>query len=631
MTTETQYKVRADLELDPTGRAKAQAVGIAGALQKLGGQIKGAETMAGGMVRQFMQLGGAYLGLQAVGAATAGLIRGAIQYQNELERTKIALTSVLQAVDGGGWDENAARASGVFEELRQDALESVATTQQLFETYQSIVGPIRQAGFGLGVVRDITKDAVAASSVLGVDLSQASRDISMMVRGTAGMDVKLFSMLRSTGAIAETTEQWNKSLTAQERVTKLQEALGKFAPAAEKFGKSWAGVTSSFQDIRENFTSAAMTPVFGVMTRHLDKVNMTLLKHQDRIKSALEAFGQRVAKRLDHVFTHAEDGVARLAERWDELAGKLQKAMHAVSVAAPIAGKMLAAQAMVGAVRGPLGGAVAGVAGVAGWFGGGAAAGGAGAGASAAGGGAAAAAGGAGVGMAAAIIGGVLAAVGAMALAFAEQWGRVQSIMETFRPMLAGLGQDVMAFGVQFWRFVQPVLKVVGHLLSGLVVPAFQILIAALRLLFKAAVPVMSVIADVAGAIYDRLRPAFDLLWSFFDTLATWLARLTGDQKGITTAPTSEQTRESDQEKFDRWMASQSGAHNYEPWKKTGAGYETPTERQQVVNDFRGSKISVKQDFRDADPDRVLMDMVNDISRQAELRIQTGFVPALSG
>jgi hypothetical protein len=49
-----------------------------------------------------------------------------------------------------------------------------------------------------------------------------------------------------------------------------------------------------------------------------------------------------------------------------------------------------------------------------------------------------------------------------------------------------------------------------------------------------------------------------------------------------------------------------------------------------TVNDFRGSRITVKQDFRQADPDRIAIQMIEDINRQAEARTQSGFVSAFA-
>jgi hypothetical protein len=49
-----------------------------------------------------------------------------------------------------------------------------------------------------------------------------------------------------------------------------------------------------------------------------------------------------------------------------------------------------------------------------------------------------------------------------------------------------------------------------------------------------------------------------------------------------------------------------------------------------TTNDFRGSRITVNQEFRQADPDRVFMQFVEDMRREAQARTQSGFAPALT-
>ena len=60
------------------------------------------------------------------------------------------------------------------------------------------------------------------------------------------------------------------------------------------------------------------------------------------------------------------------------------------------------------------------------------------------------------------------------------------------------------------------------------------------------------------------------------------------------------------------------------------ASLATPNARPQTVNNFHRGSVTVRQEFRQADPDRVMVRMVNDIDAQAERRTQSGFAPALT-
>lgn len=55
----------------------------------------------------------------------------------------------------------------------------------------------------------------------------------------------------------------------------------------------------------------------------------------------------------------------------------------------------------------------------------------------------------------------------------------------------------------------------------------------------------------------------------------------------------------------------------------------TPMDRPNVTNDFRGSKIEIKQEFRQADPDNVWVQVREGLEQEALARTQSGFANAL--
>lgn len=627
MAEETQYKVSADLVLDAT-KAQQQAVQMRSKIHDLGRRISGTSSLAGGLTRNLVAMGGAYLGISALARAFASLTRGAVTYGRELEKTQIGLTAVLAAVSGEEWETAQRTAGRVFEQVRQDSIKSVATAQQLFNIYQGIVGPILSAGKGLAVVRTLTRDTVNAAGALNVDLPQAQRDVSMMVRGTAGMEVKLFSMLRSTGAIAETTEEWNKSLTAAERVDKLRAALGKYAQAGDKFAKSFAGTTSTFKGIRQEFTRSAFQPVMDAMASSLFRINDIMVKNQVQVQARLKQWGESTAKRLERVFKGAEKGVDMLVNRWDEVLARIER----VGKIMKTAGKIAAVGIGVQLARPAVGAVVGGVGTMAGMFAANTAAAAA-AGAGAGGAGAAAAgAGGAGAGAAVAGLAPALAiaavaaaALGGAVLVVREQWGAFQAMFTTFGPIVAGLWEGVQGLAKTMWEALAPVLKVVGHVLGAVLVPVFAVVVGAVRLLVHYMGKYFDAIKPVTNAIYNFLLPVFDALWGaidrFVSLVTTAVTSITDDVARINALPTVAEGGDVLKE-----LAARFPERGIPTFSKTA---QTPTARVTTVNDFRGSKIVVKQEFKDMDPDRVLIAMQQGLARQAEMRIQSGMLPAL--
>jgi len=688
MTDGPNYRVKATLELDKNRQAETQAGRIKGELRGVQERLRGANTLAGGLTRNLVGLGLAYSGIRAVAGAMGGLVRQSMQYTSELQGTRIALETVLVAASQGAISMRQAAEMGseAFDQLRGDAIKSVGTAKDLFQIYNSLVGPIVAAGKQLSVVREITNGTVAAASVLGVDFNQASRDISMMVRGTAGMDVKLFSMLRSTGAIAETTEQWNKSLSSGERIEKLQAALAKFGPAAARYASSWAGVTSTFEDVRNEMSRGFMQPALDGAARGLGHLNDRLIANQGAISERLQAWGERTGNTVESVFGRMANGVDYITKHWDELLARAQrfadkmltaaKVMAAIKVGsvALAAGSDLvsmggAAKDMFGgaasALRGGGGGgevaaaaATAAAAAVAqnsqmmfvnpltGLTAGGAAplvggfatssemalSGGFSTAADFAGTGGVAAAGGGAMGGAAAA-GGLFATV---LVAVADRWKEIAAIgNETLVPLFSEVGG---MFG-SLWKAAHPLLSVLGQGAALGLTGAMTVISVIARTLVAALTLLFGAIGKVTGAIGDYLQPRFDMLWQlmkdFADKLMEWLKPLLDMLPSGAHPPPPAAYKAA----FDMQATPGGIDPNFDVTAGSNRRFNSvtgksevyiPMGRQQTINDFRGSRIEVKQTFKEADPDRVLVQMINALGTQAENRLQSGFLPALS-
>lgn len=630
----TSFKVKADLVLDAT-RARAQTVQMQAKIFGLANQIRGTSNLAAGMVRNLVGIGAAYFGVAAITRAFAAAKQGATEYAKELESTRIGLTSVMAAVTGAQWSQAEQMAGNVFEQVRQDSIKSVATAQELFTLYQGIVGPIIQAGFGLKTVRTMTLDTVNAAGVLGVDLEQARRDVSLMVRGAAGMDVKLFSMLRSTGAIVESTEQWNKSLTQQERVEKLAAALARFAPAGDKFARSFAGVTSTFKGIRQEFTRSAWQPIMDSMARALWRVNDILIANQDTIQDRLRQWGEKTAKCLDGVFERAANGLDYVISHWDEIMGRANAFASTVSSVGHRAAVGGAAYAGVQMARPLLAAGVTGIGKLAGWMGpaaameGAAAAGATGAAGAAGGAGAAAAAGGgfAALGPALVIAASAAASLGGAIGVVREQWANFQSMFDMFSPIVSGLGDDLMGLGKALIETLAPIFKTIANIAGAWLVPTFTAFVGVLRIVVRFAKVFVENIGSMLNGLYGAMRPAFDALWGMVNDLVHFIAEsVTWITKDIQRSHAL--VRPIDHGDAIEELRKRFGGPYKDPLDPSNFQVGTPNKRTTVVNDFRGSKIEVKQSFRDADPDRVLLQMVRGIHREAELKIQSGMVPA---
>lgn len=645
-----RYRVEGELVI--RAQAGVNAVrALTDRLETLRSRLAGSQSLIGGVTRGLISMGAAYVGINALVGGMRSLVTSAVEYQQGLESTRIGLAAVMAAVEHIPFAQAQTEAGALFEQIQTDAIRSVATSRELFDIFQSIYGPLRAGGLAMDDIRGVMLDTVSAATALGIDLPQASRDIQMMARGAAGMHVRLFGMLRATGAIAEDAEAFNH-LSQPERIAVLQRALGQFSEAADAYGHSFAGTTSTFRDIVENLTGAFFGPSFARLTTWLGHINDMLMTNRDSLRASLSEAGESLADSLGQAFAFIEDAMSFLHRNWDAIIEKgraLAERFHGMMPDIIRAAEMFLAFSAARSVLGMGLGAVSAVTGTVATMGelgmlgaGGAAAGAGAAGAAgatgAAGAGAVAATGGfaalgaALVGLLPVILGivAVITALWSIGQVVMDSWDSFVAMFEFLRPLLDGMGEDFSAIGTDLWEILRPALTLIGTLLMMVLIPAFMALLLALRLLVSALRFVLDQ-ARLYANMWEVLivNPIRDAIME----LGRYAAWLVGESEHI-----------GREERIGRQAGGVGDGleelrHRYEERGPMfgefrlpeGMGGGTPSERRPTtVNDFRGSRITVNQEFRQADPDRIMMSMVDDINRQAEARIQSGYVPALT-
>lgn len=650
----TEYDVRARLTLDAKQADKA-AKKYGDTLTGLGSKIKGTQNAMGGMLTSVAGVGLAYVGLNAGINVFRNLTKSAIEYTASLETTRIGLASILSIVEKISYKAAKGEASKAFDVINKMAVESPAGPKEMFEIFQGIVGPIRGAGAAMQTVYDMTGNTVLAATALNVDLAQAKRDIGLMVRGTAGLDTKMFAILTSMGMIKENAEKWNKELTAAQRVEKLQKVLSQFAESGEDFGKSFAGATATFSGLVDEYKRAFMTPIMDRFAARLVKINDYLMKNNDHFTSLFRAYGYEAANAIETAVGKGIQAFKYLKSHWGEITNKWRESMGILETYGPMLGKVVAGVAAVQLARGPAGAAVGAVGAVAPMVAGvgkgvvgaglgvsgavgrkrkewkdafdslghfsageygstmGAAATTAGAAVGAKGTGTAAAGTAAATGVSTLAI--ALLAIGAIATAVYYNFDMLQQVFGNLLEFTKPLGGELTKFGKNLWSFLRPALEMVGLIIIATLVPAWKTLVGVFQYLMPIFQTLGELLAWIGTQLDNYVMPA---LRSFIK----WLA----DVKDVA----DPDSQDSDYSKYRRaggdpriGMFSDAFA---EPDK---ANNKTPESRSTTT--INVDKMIIKQTFKgDKDPDRVLAMMMNDITKQAERRVSSRFTGALT-
>jgi hypothetical protein len=678
---EEVYDVKANLELDRAGQAQSTLARISAAFSGLSSRLFSTNNQLTRMVRHLIAVGGTYLGIRALTSAFSRLTTSSVTANSSIEDMTVSLSTLMAEVEKITFSEATRSAQGLFRQLNDIATQSPATASELMDVFRGVYGPLRNAGTGMQDLLDFSKNAAAVGAALQIDYQQLSRDVGMMATGVAGVDVKTFRLLRSMGLITESTDEWNQmakgdAAQAAQRLLEVFEQLG--GPAADAFGRTWTGVSSTFRGIVQQFQRVFTGPSFRVVRDQLKSVNDFLLRYRSNIENVLSVFGTRIATRLNNAFMHVRRGLGWVLNNLDRIAIKLDTFVNRFMALKPVLEKVarvLLIAKVVSLIVGPLlsvvgaiGGMVSSLSGLAGLFGGGAGAVGAGAGAGAGAAGAAGVGGlGAILGTLAATLAPVIAIFGAIGGVLLSVWLGIQKFGESIMAawegsislseMFATVGDDLRVFFQGIWDFTRPILETLGALIIHGVIAAFRILLGvvstittllrgvgqALTWLGTNVIPKVTEALHTMGSVllfaFGELGNAVYLLTNVFRTASRLISGDSGQQQTITDEQVEthrRQQRTAGQAGgiFQNILAEIRaifGAAGEGPSAPSfGAPPDAPGTRAQNVTDMRGSTINIRQEFKEADPDRVWVQTRQALEGEVERRTQSNFVSAFS-
>lgn len=649
----TDYEIEAELRLN-TRAATAGLRTFSDRMGGLGQKLRGFEGMFTGVVAQAVAFGGAYLGVSALVGGFSELATEAFRFQQEVGGAQLGLRSIMAQVEGvtdaaGNWqpvgfERAEALSADAYQHMQDMAITSSATSAELLGIFQATYGAARSAGSSMEQVYELTANASTAAAALGIDFQQASRDMGAMLRGGAGLDVKLFSSLRSMNAIAMDAQEFN-ALAPEERIAVLSRALQGFEEANAAYGRSLPGALSTTTDLFELFRGAFFGPAFQKMADLLNELNAYLIANKDAIRAFLTEAGEKFRDFLVGGVERAREAFGYVTAHWTEIVAKVNEAVARFRAMAPLIASwgatfvkmQIAASALGAALRAGawISSAVASFTELAGVVG---------AGEAAAAGGAGAAAGATG-GTLGAMLAPFAAAVGAVVLAIASVKEAFDAFYDTyFGPALGelqaaftGVGGEIMALFSEAYDALTPFFRLIGGPVVAAVIAVFRIFATVLKWVVAQARFVVAIFARIV----EVLRPVIDFLAEGLTLVVTKIGDLAGAigsmidkvQEFLRVSFADPEDTPELPEQRGTWVDSSGlhtpgGEYDFERRAETAMTGAGPTNNNNF--DMRGSRITVNQEFREADPGRVALRMIEDIQRFSEQRIQSGFAPAFT-
>lgn len=199
---------------------------------------------------------GAYKSLEKA----MGFLKRGIDLNSSLEQSKIGIatliTSMAKLEDAQGraleGAEKYAAAQGLagqmMAEIQKLGLETTATSQELVEGVQSIMGPALQAGMAL---KDIPKFAVAgaqAMQTLGIPLNQMRTELEALLSGSVNKTQDILAPKLFADVNGDLNEYLKNLKASGTLLAEIEKRLEPFRQAGADVGQTWTGIVNNLEE-----------------------------------------------------------------------------------------------------------------------------------------------------------------------------------------------------------------------------------------------------------------------------------------------------------------------------------------------------------------------------------------------
>lgn len=227
--------------------------GVQRSVDDLGGSFASA-------AKQVLALVGAYQALEGM----KGFVQRGVEFNSTIEQSRIGMGSLITAMvtlqDEQGrvleGQEKYAAAQGIaadmMKEIQRLGLETTATTQELVQGVQNVMGSALQAGLKLEQIPRFAVAGAQAMQTLGIPLEQMRTELDALLTGRidGGDDI----LAPRLGLDKATIQAWREQGVLFDR---LMEKFAAFEMAGKDVAQTWKGLTSNFSEAMDVFAGEA--------------------------------------------------------------------------------------------------------------------------------------------------------------------------------------------------------------------------------------------------------------------------------------------------------------------------------------------------------------------------------------
>jgi len=296
--------------------------------KKLEQQLKDIDKAGNSIFFTFRRL----VGILAVFTIARNVVQGfqdmvasGIQFNDKVEAATTSIGGLLVAVtdvrDEFGQTVEPAEELGLamkaaqnqVKQLRQDALRTVATFEQLLDTFQIAVAPGFAAGLNLDEIRKLTVSISQAASAIGVEQNQLAEEIRSLLSGTIqARTTRIATALGITNADIKRLKETGKLFDF------LEDKFAAFGIAAERQARRTVkGIATLVQGAIEELLGQAAKPLFDELVAFGNEFFDQIITIKDAEGNLIP--NPAIVKGFESIFNALKDGVAEIRTAFSSL------------------------------------------------------------------------------------------------------------------------------------------------------------------------------------------------------------------------------------------------------------------------------------------------------------------------
>lgn len=247
--------------------------GISNQAGKTSTTLQDTQKSSAGLNASFADMGKAGIVFAAVNSAASGLLdvmtrlpTSGIQFAAQIEVTNVGMAGILSsmtAINGRAttYAQGLEIASGITAKLQRDAMLTAASTKELVNAFQAMVGPGLAAGMSLDQIRQFATVGVNAVKSLGMEGTQIVQELRDLVQG----GITPASSTLATALGLKDSDIAKAKASSEGLFSFLMGKMKGFAEAGPAYAQTFTGVMEQMQEQLVKSAATVFAPLAGTL------------------------------------------------------------------------------------------------------------------------------------------------------------------------------------------------------------------------------------------------------------------------------------------------------------------------------------------------------------------------------